>query len=277
MDNANTVEYLEKIKNQVIENIKRTTFAPSVQMQDVPRDPEGMDDEADAMLDDLDEDENKDTRYTSRRWDKYTEKEGELSESEDEDGNERNGVRRTQQTRKRMNIMDYSNPDAVADDDEIIGDGSRVPSRGSHDENGEGQTSAVNGTGKNSPSAANSPSQKSGGASPAPADEPAADADVEMADDAEPESAPTTQQVAEGAQEATPPASPPAEVAPTITADAPSTPVEAAASTEAPAETEDHPMEDAVDAPVAQANGIVEREEENVAAEKATEEAAKEE
>lgn len=31
MDNANSPEYLEKIKNQVIENLRRTSFAPSVQ------------------------------------------------------------------------------------------------------------------------------------------------------------------------------------------------------------------------------------------------------
>ena len=38
MDNANSPEYLEKIKHQVLENLRRTTqAAPSVQMQDVPR------------------------------------------------------------------------------------------------------------------------------------------------------------------------------------------------------------------------------------------------
>ncbi|KAI9673605.1 MAG: histone deacetylase [Caeruleum heppii] len=116
MDNANSKEYLEKIKIQVIENLKRTTFAPSVQMTDVPRDPEGMDDEADTMLDDLDEDENKDSRYSKRRWDNYVEKEGELSESEDEAEGERQGVRRQDGTVKRRNIMDYRNPAAPADD-----------------------------------------------------------------------------------------------------------------------------------------------------------------
>ncbi|KAI9480050.1 histone deacetylase [Coemansia sp. RSA 989] len=38
VDNSNSFEYLDRIKNQVLQNIKRTTFAPSVQMQDVPRD-----------------------------------------------------------------------------------------------------------------------------------------------------------------------------------------------------------------------------------------------
>ena len=57
MDNANSREYLEKIRIQVIENLKRTTFAPSVQMQDVPRDSLAMNDEDEAAMDDLDEDE----------------------------------------------------------------------------------------------------------------------------------------------------------------------------------------------------------------------------
>lgn len=117
MDNANSREYLEKIKTQVIENLKRTAFAPSVQMTDVPRDPEGMDDEADAILDDMDEDENKDSRYSKRRWDKYVEKDGELSESEDEDEAERNGVRKQAGQPKRRNLMDYHNVNAPTDMD----------------------------------------------------------------------------------------------------------------------------------------------------------------
>lgn len=115
MDNANTKEYLDKIRSQVIENLKRTAFAPSVQMTDVPREPlvEGMDDEADAILDDLDEDENKDKRYTKRRFDQYIEKSGELSDSEDEEELAANGVRR-QHVAKRRNHANYRHLD-VAD------------------------------------------------------------------------------------------------------------------------------------------------------------------
>lgn len=114
MDNANTKEYLDKIRAQVVENLKRTAFAPSVQMTDVPRDPlvEGMDDEADAIMDDLDEDENKDKRYTQRRFDQYVEKPGELSDSEDEDENTANGVRRQPNALKRRNQVNYRNLDA---------------------------------------------------------------------------------------------------------------------------------------------------------------------
>ncbi|KAJ1820976.1 histone deacetylase, partial [Coemansia sp. RSA 2598] len=36
--NMNSSEYLERMRSQVLQNIERTRFAPSVQMQDVPRD-----------------------------------------------------------------------------------------------------------------------------------------------------------------------------------------------------------------------------------------------
>lgn len=113
MDNANTKEYLDKIRVQVVENLKRTSFAPSVQMTDVPRDPlvEGMDDEADAILDDLDEDENKDKRFTKRRFDQYVEKPGELSDSEDEEENAANGIRRQPNALKRRDHVNYRNLD----------------------------------------------------------------------------------------------------------------------------------------------------------------------
>jgi histone deacetylase 1/2 len=111
MDNSNSKEYLDKILVQVIENLKRTAFAPSVQMTDVPREPmvDGMDDEADAVLDDLDEDENKDKRFTKRRFDQYVEKSGELSESEDEDEAAANGVRRQKDRKRSANIINYRN------------------------------------------------------------------------------------------------------------------------------------------------------------------------
>ncbi|KAL6236612.1 hypothetical protein BDW75DRAFT_206491 [Aspergillus navahoensis] len=109
MDNANTREYLDKIRTQVVENLKRTAFAPSVQMTDVPRESlvDGMDDEAEAALDDLDEDENKDKRFTKRRFDQYVEKPGELSDSEDEDENAANGVTRKSAHLKRRNQANY--------------------------------------------------------------------------------------------------------------------------------------------------------------------------
>jgi histone deacetylase 1/2 len=116
MDNANSNDYLEKIKIQVIENLKKTAFAPSVQMQDVPRDPlGGMTEEEEAELDDLDVDENKDTRHTKRRWDARVEKEGELEDSDDEEEAERHGVRAQNGALKRRNIMNYQNENAASD------------------------------------------------------------------------------------------------------------------------------------------------------------------
>lgn len=118
MENANSPEYLEKIKIQVIENLKKTAHAPSVQMQDVPRDSLMGDlDEEEAELDDADEDENKDSRNTQRRWDKRVTREDELDESEDEEAKHANGIRPQNGHRKRMNIMDYQNPNSAEDMD----------------------------------------------------------------------------------------------------------------------------------------------------------------
>jgi histone deacetylase 1/2 len=139
MDNANTPEYLAKIRNSVIENLSRTKFGPSVQMTNVPGDIVGMDDEADAEMDDLDEDENKDTRYTQRRWDQRIEKDGELSDSDDEDENARNGIVKQPGVRKRMNIMDYQNLLAAPD----LESGAETPASASV--NGDAAVAAANG------------------------------------------------------------------------------------------------------------------------------------
>ena len=120
MDNANSLEYLEKIKTQVLQNLKRTTqAAPSVQMHDVPREPMGMDETLDEREGRLDDDEadleaSKDRRYTPRLWDKKVEREEELSESDEEDLPELNGVRRQEGPRRR-GIMDFRNPHAPED------------------------------------------------------------------------------------------------------------------------------------------------------------------
>ncbi|KAI8346349.1 hypothetical protein B0O80DRAFT_469367 [Mortierella sp. GBAus27b] len=84
MDNANTVEYLEKIKQQVFENLSRSKGAPSVQIQPVPRDLDLSDDE------DLDDPER---RHPQRLWDKRVVPENEFEDSEDEEMNAINGVR----------------------------------------------------------------------------------------------------------------------------------------------------------------------------------------
>ncbi|TKX23259.1 histone deacetylase-like protein 3 [Elsinoe australis] len=128
MDNANSPEYLEKIKTQVFDNLRMTAAAPSVQMTDVPRapifsepnlnDPENAGDAEDlddreARLDDEDEDRNPDSRYTERRWDKKVTRDDEMEESDDEEGDAANGVLRQNGDSarpKRVGIMDHKNP-----------------------------------------------------------------------------------------------------------------------------------------------------------------------
>jgi len=277
MDNANSEEYLQKIKSQVIENLKRTTFAPSVQMTDVPRDPEGMDDEADAILDDLDEDDNPDERNTKRRWDKYVEKDGELSESEDEDENERNGVRRQPNARKRRNMMDYQNRNAVPDDEEMVNDQDsprRERSRnGERTDGPQAVNGEVHGNGNSNVSPHSSianpdESACSSGASPegsiAPEDANMEDEDIDMADDADASgAAPAINHAStDGPQEATPPDSPPAIAA------APVAPAQIANAVGDDAMDEGDTLEEPE---IAREEGGEERELENVTAEQATE------
>lgn len=109
MDNANSPEYLEKIKIAVIENLKKTVPVPSVQMQDVPRHGLNvMTDEDDAELDDEDADNNPDVRMTQRAFEKRTAVENEFEDSDDEDMAEANGVYQANGKRKLM--TDFKNP-----------------------------------------------------------------------------------------------------------------------------------------------------------------------
>ena len=104
MENLNSKDYLEKIRTQVVENLSRTKFAPSVQLTDVPRDPEGFNDE-DGILDDMEEDgDGADRRYTQRRWDQRVGRDDELSDSEDEG---MNGGRRQNGAKRRRNERNY--------------------------------------------------------------------------------------------------------------------------------------------------------------------------
>ncbi|RUP48340.1 histone deacetylase RpdA [Jimgerdemannia flammicorona] len=74
MENMNSSEYLEKIKIQVFENLGRTQFAPSVQMQEVPADKDISDDE-DA--------DNPDERVPQRLWDRRIVPENEYYDSDE--------------------------------------------------------------------------------------------------------------------------------------------------------------------------------------------------
>ena len=200
MDNSNSPEYLEKIKVQVIENLKRTAFAPSVQMTDVPRDPEGMNDEADAELDDADEDDNPETRFTKRQWDKYIEKNGELSDSEDEEENHENSVRRQPNAAKRRrNIMDFQNPSAAPEYSvgSLHGSVNGIKSHAASDGERNGVT--------HSNESEMDPSDGARDESPLSSGNHEDEDDVDMAEESV---APGPAQV-DGPQEATPPESPP--------------------------------------------------------------------
>ena len=131
MDNANSREYLAKIRDQCLENLRRTQHAPSVQMTDVPRDSlGGMNDDDEAALDDLDEDEYPDRRKTQRQFDKYVEKNGELYDSEDEEMNEANGIRKQDGEKARRARINYRGIQDV-NNDSGMDSGMGTPAAGS--------------------------------------------------------------------------------------------------------------------------------------------------
>ncbi|KAF8957562.1 histone deacetylase [Entomortierella lignicola] len=82
MKNDNTPEDLQNLKAQIIENLRHIPCAPSVQMQEVPRDYTSSDDE--------DEDDDMDVRVSRRHVDARIVPDEELSDSEDEDGRRNN-------------------------------------------------------------------------------------------------------------------------------------------------------------------------------------------
>lgn len=122
MENSNSRDYLDKIKSAVIDNLRQTGPAPSVQMQDVPRKPfGGMTDEEEAELDDLDEDENKDVRMSERQWDKHVEHGAEFEPSDDDDMARKNGATRPKDLKRPF--TDFRKGEMEVDS----GNGSPVP------------------------------------------------------------------------------------------------------------------------------------------------------
>ncbi|KAK0391914.1 hypothetical protein NLU13_1412 [Sarocladium strictum] len=127
MENSNSREYLDKITAAVIDNLRQTGPAPSVQMQDVPRKPfGGMTDEEEAELDDLDEDENKDERMTQHRWDKRIEHDAEIDPSDDEDMSKANGA--TRRSGNKRTFTDYKKGEMEVDSTNAS------PKNGNHDD-----------------------------------------------------------------------------------------------------------------------------------------------
>ena len=281
MDNANNREYLDKIRTSVIENLRRTTFAPSVQMTEVPRESMGaMNDEDDAVLDDLDEDENPDKRTTQRRFERLVQRDGELSESEDEEMAEANGVRRQPGTRKRKNRMDYRNLHEFGADSGVEsgvatpGAGSSLPDNDGDEEMNLGDLPPTNGDSKSGPTTDVNPSAVASGAqSPAAAAaETDTNGDVDMQDTV-PDAIPTPP-AAPVLQEKTPPSSPEPEPEPTATTAAVAAAAPATSSIAGPSEPavkEEEAVEEAIIA--AKNEGEAEREGANVNAEAAAEEA----
>ncbi|KAF2032876.1 hypothetical protein EK21DRAFT_98695 [Setomelanomma holmii] len=119
MENANSHDYLHKIKATVIENIRRTG-KPSVEaFTNIPGQPltRMADSDAEDEDDDLDADENPDVRMTQRQRDKHIENEAELyDESDDEDYKNSLGVRAQPGVKRRRNITDFPNPNAAPAD-----------------------------------------------------------------------------------------------------------------------------------------------------------------
>jgi len=84
-ENGNSKQYLDKITTQILENLKQVTFAPSVQLSEVPRQSMGMSNERESERDDFDQDEHQDVRSTQYRRDKMVAREDAyVLDSEDE-------------------------------------------------------------------------------------------------------------------------------------------------------------------------------------------------
>ncbi|KAH8813054.1 hypothetical protein F5884DRAFT_670334 [Xylogone sp. PMI_703] len=276
MENANSRDYLEKIKTQVIENLKKTAHAPSVQMTDIPRTTIlGATEDDEAELDDLDEDDNKDKRTTKRRWDQRITRDDELDESEDEEESHTNGIRTQNGVQKRRNIMDYQNANAVASDVDMD---SGLVTPEVHNEVDDEVTAMA--TAANAEVNAELMEKKALDANPMPTAEigpsnvasgvPSVAApvdnegDIEMAEPAVEEDKP---------KESTPPVEEPPSTLPSTGAAPPSpTPEQSVAVSETAKATTEPPVQDPT---VVKQEGEAERAVEDVAAEAATEEAVK--
>lgn len=118
MENANSHDYLHKIKSTVIDNIRRTG-KPSVEaFMNIP---DSMaraysEDEEDEE-NDLDADLHPDKRVTQRQRDQQIVDDAEFDDpSDDEEYKDSLGVRRQPGEKRRRNIMEFQNPNALADD-----------------------------------------------------------------------------------------------------------------------------------------------------------------
>ncbi|KAJ8662891.1 histone deacetylase RPD3 [Lichtheimia ornata] len=111
MENMNSGDYLEKIKQQVFENLSRTRFAPSVQMQDVPGDHYVSDDE---------DEEDPDDRYPQSFWDRRIVPDNEFYDSDEGEA---------QGTTKNLSSRHYQNYGRTDEGEE---EGSKVNGNANH-------------------------------------------------------------------------------------------------------------------------------------------------
>ncbi|KAF2274313.1 uncharacterized protein EI97DRAFT_495351 [Westerdykella ornata] len=183
MENANSPDYLNRIMNTVIENIRRTG-KPSVEaFQTVPENPltRGMESDDEDEEDDLDVDQHPDQRVTQRQRDKMIAKDNEFEESDDEEYKASLGVRRQPGETRRRGIMAFQNPHALPD--EIEDEAPRTMN---------GESGRVAGQASPGPasraSSARPATNGAGAASAAAADE---DGDIEMDDETAAEPATT--------------------------------------------------------------------------------------
>ncbi|KAF2822488.1 hypothetical protein CC86DRAFT_448258 [Ophiobolus disseminans] len=196
MENANSHDYLHKIKSTVIDNIRRTG-RPSVEAFTNIGDPlhREMGSDAEDEDDDLDADLNSDVRMTQRQRDQQIEQEGEFyDESDDEDYKNSLGVRAQPGVKRRRNITDYPNPNAAEADDLDALDGLE-------ELNGESAVST------RQPSAALKSRTNTPGAAEQDADE---DGDVDMDEADVPAATSTSTRSQSPSGVVTPPESPPA-------------------------------------------------------------------
>lgn len=231
MDNANSPEYLEKIKTQVFENLRRTTHVPSVQMTDVPRSPinnmtgETLDEEEERLDDEeADLEESKDKRSTQRQLDARIARDDEF---EDSDGEEEDFTvhRKAQMLPRRVGIMDHVNPHAPPEDSgaNTPMDDARSPNGDAEDTDEQMQIDGANDVKDANAAVGEAMLAAKAEKSPAPErkeelasnqSEAGAEADDEMPDAPE-------NNAAAGNGQATPPDSPPATEAPGATGTAP--------------------------------------------------------
>lgn len=274
MENANSHDYLHKIKSAVIENIRRTG-RPSVEafttIPDVPTAlGRAMDSDAEDEEDDIDADENRDVRMTQRQRDKQIEHDGELYDaSDDEDYKNSLGVRAQPGVKKRRNITDFPNPNAAPADAldlmEDINGGSAVSTR-------QASAGAKSRTQTPAAAAAEQEVDKDGDVDmDAPVPEAAPEAVPEAAPETAPEIAPATAPPAatETTDTAAPAAAPEREPSPAGVVTPPESPPTAVPATMAPtsapvADVEMAETDDKEETAAAKEEGEAERDTENV-------------